>query len=98
MLNSGLLKKLISIFKSANDKLKKEITWIFANVTCGGTPDQIKRLVQEGCLEVLVSQLSSRNLNIHKITLEAFDNILKVFSLEDLNKESPVELDIDFSK
>jgi Armadillo/beta-catenin-like repeat len=58
--------------------IKKEAAWALSNATSGGTHDQIKYLVQIGCIKPLCELLVCSDVRIVTVALEGLENILKV--------------------
>ena len=87
IIDSGLIGPLINVLIHGDPKTKKEACWAICNATSGGLnkPEQIKYLVQEGCIKPLCDILSSLDNKIMLIALDGLDNILKVGEMERLN-------------
>jgi importin subunit alpha-6/7 len=66
----------------------EEAAWAISNATSGGNGQQIKFLVQQGCIRPLCDLLSVNDPNIVTIALEGLENILKV------GEEDKAEFDI----
>jgi len=58
--------------------IRKEVAWAISNATSGGTPDQIKFLVQQNCIRPLCDLLDVADIKIITVALEGLENILKV--------------------
>lgn len=58
--------------------MKKEAAWAISNATSGGTPEQIKHLVEQGCIKPLCDLLTVEDNKIISVALEGLENILKV--------------------
>lgn len=78
VIESNIIPPLISILTNADFDVKKEAAWAISNATSGGTPDQIKYLVQQGCIEPLCNLLSVHDSRIVSVALEGLENILRV--------------------
>lgn len=59
--------------------VKKEAAWAIANLTSGGTSEQIHYAVEQGSLKPLALLLDAPDTKMIKISLEAIENILKVW-------------------
>lgn len=56
----------------------QEAAWAISNATSGGKPEQIKYLVQQGCIPPLCELLEVHDAKIVTVALEGLENILKV--------------------
>merc|ERR1711957_1001303 len=63
---------------NAEFDIRKEAAWAISNATSGGSPQQIKFLVQQGCIRPLCDLLTVNDVKIVTIALEGLENILKV--------------------
>ncbi|PKI39151.1 hypothetical protein CRG98_040452, partial [Punica granatum] len=60
----------------------KEAAWAISNATSGGTHDQIKYLVSQGCIKPLCDLLICPDPRIVTVCLEGLENILKIGEAE----------------
>ena len=58
--------------------IKKEAAWAISNATSGGTHQQIKYLVEQGCIKPLCDLIVCSDARIVTVALEGLENILKV--------------------
>ena len=63
---------------TAEYDIKKEAAWALSNATSGGTADQIRGLVDAGCIKPLCDTLTVNDTRIITVALEGLENILKV--------------------
>ncbi len=82
VINSNIIPPLIQLLRNAEFDIKKESAWAISNATSGGTPDQIKYLVQQGCIKPLCDLLKAQDHKIIAVALEGLENILKVGDAE----------------
>jgi len=73
---------MIALLTNAEFDIKKEAAWAISNATSGGTPQQIKYLVQQGCIKPLCDLLTFQDARIVTVALEGLENILKVGETE----------------
>ncbi|CAO0790738.1 unnamed protein product [Mucor circinelloides] len=87
IIDHGLVAPLISVLIHGDIKSRKEACWAICNATSGGLnkPDQIKFLVEQGCIKPLCDILASMDNKIILVALDGLDNILKVGEMERLN-------------
>lgn len=78
VIDAGIIPPLISILTNADFEVKKEVAWAISNATSGGTPAQIKYLVEQGCIEPLCNLLAVHDSRIVSVALEGLENILRV--------------------
>lgn len=87
VIDNGIIGPLIHVLAHGDLKSKKEACWAICNATSGGLnkPDQIKYLVNEGCVKPLCDILTSMDNKIILVALDGLDNILKVGDMEKVN-------------
>ena len=75
---ANLISPLIRMLATAEYDIKKEAAWALSNATSGGTADQIRGLVDAGCIKPLCDTLTVNDTRIIIVALEGLENILKV--------------------
>lgn len=87
VIEGGLIGPLVQVLANGDPKSKKEACWAICNATSGGLnrPDQIRFLVQEGCIKPLCDILTSMDNKITLVALDGLDNILRVGEMEKTN-------------
>lgn len=87
VIDANLIPQIIRLLVSGDYKTKKEACWAISNALSGALtePDQIRYLVQQGCIKPLCDLLSIADTKIIEVTLDALENILK---MGELDKES----------
>jgi len=69
---------LIDLLTNAEFDIKKEAAWAISNATSGGSAEQIKYLVQQGCIRPLCDLLDAKDARIVTVALEGLENILRI--------------------
>ncbi|KAL3652910.1 hypothetical protein CASFOL_002591 [Castilleja foliolosa] len=82
VIEAGIISPLVLLLQNAEFEIKKEAAWAISNATSGGTNDQIKFLVSEGCIKPLCDLLVCPDPRIVTVCLEGLENILKVGEAE----------------
>ncbi|XP_022887893.1 importin subunit alpha-like [Olea europaea var. sylvestris] len=82
VIEAGIFSPLVQLLQNAEFEIKKEAAWAISNATSGGTHEQIKFLVQEGCIKPLCDLLVCPDPRIVTVCLEGLENILKVGEAE----------------
>ncbi|ORZ26985.1 armadillo-type protein [Lobosporangium transversale] len=84
VIHANLIPPLINILKNADFKTKKEACWAISNATSGASskPDQIKYLVDQGCIKPLCDILVCMDNKIIHVALDGLENILEVGEAE----------------
>ncbi|KAI8818799.1 armadillo-type protein [Fimicolochytrium jonesii] len=84
IIDANLIPPLINILNHGDFKTKKEACWAISNATSGGLtrPEQIKYLVEQGCVKPLCDLLASQDNKITQVALDGLENILKVGDME----------------
>ena len=78
VIENNIVPPLIQLLGNAEFDIRKEAAWAISNATSGGNADQIKFLVQQGCIRPLCDLLTVVDPKIVTIALEGLENILKV--------------------
>ncbi|EPS72677.1 impa2, partial [Genlisea aurea] len=78
VIDSGIISPLVSLLQTAEFEIKKEAAWAISNATSGGSQEQIKFLVEQGCIKPLCDLLVCPDPRIVTVCLEGLENILKV--------------------
>jgi len=77
VMDANIFPILIELLNSGDFDIKKEAAWAISNATSGGTPEQIRYLVSQGCIPPLCDLLSSNDARIIMVALEGLENILR---------------------
>ena len=78
VIESGIIPPLVHLLGVAEFDIKKESAWAISNATSGGTKEQLKYLVDVGCIKPLCELLTCSDVRIVTVALEGLENILKV--------------------
>ncbi|CAN1219649.1 Importin subunit alpha-2 [Linum perenne] len=78
VIEANIIGPLVHLLQNAEFDIKKEAAWAISNATSGGTHDQIKYLVSQGCIKPLCDLLICPDPRIVTVCLEGLENILKV--------------------
>ncbi len=78
VIDANIIPPLVNILTHADFDVKKEAAWAISNATSGGTPEQIKYLVEQDCVKPLCSLLTVHDARIVSVALEGLENILRV--------------------
>lgn len=69
---------LVELMKNGEFDVKKEAAWAISNATYGGSPSQVKYLVQCGCIQPLCMLLDAQDVKIIEVSLDGLEQILMV--------------------
>ncbi|KAJ1964884.1 Importin subunit alpha-1 [Dipsacomyces acuminosporus] len=80
VIDANIFPPLLHILQNGDFKSKKEACWAVSNATSGGLnqPDQIRYVVQQGCIKPLCDLLNCMDNKIIQVALDGLENILKV--------------------
>uniref|UniRef100_A0A8D8R7F0 Importin subunit alpha n=1 Tax=Cacopsylla melanoneura TaxID=428564 RepID=A0A8D8R7F0_9HEMI len=78
VIDANIFPSLIEILQKAEFKTRKEAVWAITNATSGGTQDQIRYLIQQGCIEPFCELLTLLDAKIIQVALNGLENILKL--------------------
>ncbi|KAG7167000.1 Importin subunit alpha-7-like [Homarus americanus] len=78
VIDANIFPVLIEILGKAEFKTRKEAAWAITNATSGGTPAQIRYLVEHGCISPLCDLLTVMDAKIVQVALNGIQNILQL--------------------
>ncbi|KAI9716332.1 MAG: hypothetical protein M1812_005397 [Candelaria pacifica] len=84
VIDANIIPPLIHLLSNGDFKTRKEACWAISNATSGGLqkPDQIRYLVQQGCIKPLCELLGCPDNKIIQVALDGLENILKVGEMD----------------
>uniref|UniRef100_A0A672NQ83 Importin subunit alpha n=1 Tax=Sinocyclocheilus grahami TaxID=75366 RepID=A0A672NQ83_SINGR len=82
VIDADLLPPLINILQVAEFRTRKEAAWAITNATSGGSAEQIRHLVELGCIKPLCDLLTLMDSKIVQVALNGLENILRLGELE----------------
>ncbi|EON70030.1 hypothetical protein W97_09298 [Coniosporium apollinis CBS 100218] len=84
VIDANIIPPLIHLLSNGDFKTRKEACWAISNATSGGLqrPEQIRYLVQSGCIKPLCDLLSCPDNKIIQVALDGLENILKVGEMD----------------
>jgi len=78
VIDCNIFPVLIDILGKAEFKTRKEAAWAIANATSGGSPEQIRFLVDQSCIPPLCDLLTVMDSKIVQVALTGLENILRL--------------------
>lgn len=78
VIDANIFPVLIDILGRADFKTRKEAAWAITNATSGGSPEQIRFLVDQGCIPPLCDLLTVMDSKIVQVALNGLENILRL--------------------
>ncbi|PZC86681.1 importin subunit alpha-7 [Helicoverpa armigera] len=88
VIDANIFPALIEILRQAEFKTRKEAAWAITNATSGGTHDQIRYLVEQGCIPPLCDLLTLTDAKTVQVALNGLDNVLKAGQQSD-HRDNP---------
>ncbi|MEE6484145.1 hypothetical protein FKM82_013767 [Ascaphus truei] len=76
--DANIFPVLIEILQKAEFRTRKEAAWAITNATSGGTQEQIRYLVNLGCIKPLCDLLTVMDSKIVQVALNGLENILRL--------------------
>ena len=97
VIDAGIIPPLIHLLSNGDFKTRKEACWAISNATSGGLqkPEQIRYLVQQGCIKPLCELLSCPDNKIIQVALDGLENILKVGEMDKEASENAADQSIN---
>lgn len=77
VIEANIIPPLVHLLATAEFDIKKEAAWSISNATSGGSPEQIKYLVSQGCIKPLCDLLTCNDARLVTVALEGIENVLK---------------------
>lgn len=96
MLDANIIPPVLKILAEGEFKTRKEAAWAISNATSGGSDEQIKFLVQLGCIKPLCDLLTVMDVKIVEVALDGLENILRIGEAEAEYRASDVNECADF--
>lgn len=78
VIDANIFPSIIDLLQMADFKTRKEAAWAITNATSGGTVQQIKYLVDVGCIPPMCELLTVMDPKIVTVALNGLENILKM--------------------
>ncbi|KAK6327958.1 hypothetical protein J4Q44_G00036040 [Coregonus suidteri] len=78
VIDANIFPVLIDILQKAEFRTRKEAAWAITNATSGGMPEQIRYLVNLGCIKPLCDLLTVMDSKIVQVALNGLENILRL--------------------
>lgn len=82
VIEANIVPLLVDILSKSEFKTRKEAAWAITNAASGGTPDQVRYLVQCNCIPPLCDLLTVIDTNIVQVAMNGLENILRVGQME----------------
>jgi len=89
VIDANIFPVLIDIQSKAEFKTRKEAAWAITNATSGGTAEQVRFLVQQGCIPPLCDLLTVMDSKIVQVALNGLENILRFGEQDSKNTGGP---------
>lgn len=70
---------LVNLLSTSEFDIKKEAAWAISNATSGGSPEQIRYLVEQNCIKPLCDLLTASDARIVTVALEGLENVSRTF-------------------
>jgi importin subunit alpha-1 len=86
VINANIVPQLVRLMSTGEFEVKKEAAWALSNASTWKNTEQVRYLVQSGCIKPLCELLTAKDTKLITVVLEALENILIVG--ERLNKGS----------
>ncbi|XP_070568821.1 importin subunit alpha-7-like isoform X2 [Ptychodera flava] len=78
VIDSNIIPVLIDILGKAEFKTRKEAAWAITNALSGGTPEQIKFIIDQGAVQPLCDLLTVMDSKIVQVALNGLESILRL--------------------
>jgi importin subunit alpha-2 len=77
VIDANIIPALIDVMGRAEFKTRKEAAWAITNAASGGSPEQIRFLVDQGCIPPLCNLLTVMDSKIVQVALNGLEHILR---------------------
>lgn len=77
VIDAQIFPLLVDVLGKGEFKTRKEAAWAITNATSGGTIEQIRYLVQQGCIPPLCGLLTVTDSKLIQVALNGVENILR---------------------
>lgn len=83
VIDANIIPVIIRLLGQAEWDIKKEAAWAISNATSGGSPDQLRYMITQNCLQPLCDLIGCADARIIVVALEALENLLKVGAVDE---------------
>ena len=77
VIGANIVPVLIRLITEGESKVRREAAWAVTNLICGGSDDQIKYVINQGCIRPLVEVLDSQDAKLILVVLDGLREILR---------------------
>ena len=91
VIDANIIPALIDVMGRAEFKTRKEAAWAITNAVSGGSADQIRFLVDQGCIPPLCNLLTVMDGKIVQVALNGLEHILRA-GLQESKQHSGVNI------
>jgi len=78
VIDANIMPSLVAVLTKADFRTRKEAAWAIVNALSGGTPDQIRHLVQCGTIPPLCDLLTIMDAKIIQVAINGLEHILRI--------------------
>jgi hypothetical protein len=93
VINASLIPPVIKQLTASEFEVRKEAAWTISNLTSGGTPQQVRYVVDQGVIPPLCELLTVYDAKIITVALEALENVLRI-GKEDKEQNGPTATNV----
>jgi len=81
VIDCKIIPHLVEILSKAEFKTRKEAAWTITNAASGGSPEQVRYLVECNCIPPLCDLLTVIDTHIVQVALNGLENLLRIGQL-----------------
>jgi len=78
VMNQGLIPPILNMLQNSDFDIKREAAWAVSNACAGGSREQVKYLVDCGCIKPLCELLKMNDTKMNNVALDGLECILKM--------------------
>ena len=90
LISEDFLPILIQIIKEDEEEVKKECIWAVCNLTSVNNPNYLKKILDQGILEIICFCLQIQDSKYLAVTIEALANLLSFAQKDNPDKPNPI--------
>lgn len=77
VIDANIIPVLIRLITEGEFKVRREAAWAITNLICGGSDEQVKYVINQGCIQPLVDVLDSQDPKLMTVVLDGIREILR---------------------
>ena len=88
VISANVIPILIRLISEGEAKVRREAAWAITNLICGGTDEQVKYAISQGCIRPLCEVLDAQDTKLIQVVLDGIREICRFGSVNTVDGEN----------